>query len=42
MADPIAPLSFVTRETRKMDIRSGLVNAVSYGGTHVCIVMGKI
>jgi 3-oxoacyl-[acyl-carrier-protein] synthase II len=42
LADPLAPLLFVTGEARKMDIRSGLVNAVSYGGTHVSIVMRKL
>jgi len=42
LADPMAPLSFVMGETRKMDVRKGLVNAVSYGGTHVSIVMGKV
>lgn len=39
---PIAPLSFITGKARNMDIRNGLVNAVSYGGTNVSIVMRKM
>ncbi|HVO67851.1 MAG TPA: beta-ketoacyl-[acyl-carrier-protein] synthase family protein [Syntrophales bacterium] len=42
LKNPIAPLSFVTGKTKNMDIRSGLVNAVSYGGTDVSIVMSKM
>jgi 3-oxoacyl-[acyl-carrier-protein] synthase II len=42
LSDPIAELPFVTGRSREIDIRNGLINAVSYGGTNVCIVMGKI
>jgi 3-oxoacyl-[acyl-carrier-protein] synthase II len=42
LADPIEPLFFTTGEARKMNIRNGIINAVSHGGTNVCIVMGKI
>ena len=42
LSAPIAALSFVTSEAREMNIRNGLINAVSYGGTNVCIVMRKI
>ncbi|HYA15690.1 MAG TPA: beta-ketoacyl-[acyl-carrier-protein] synthase family protein [Syntrophales bacterium] len=42
LKNPIAPLSFVTGKARNMDIRNGLVNAVSYGGTNVSIIMRKI
>ena len=40
--NPIAPLSFITGKAGNMDIRNGLVNAVSYGGTNVSIVMRKM
>ena len=40
--NPIVPLSFITGKARNMDIRNGLVNAVSYGGTNVSIVMRKM
>ncbi len=39
--DPIAPLRFATGEAKKTDVRNGLINAVSYGGTNVSIVMRK-
>jgi 3-oxoacyl-[acyl-carrier-protein] synthase II len=39
---PIAELPFVTGRSREIDIRTGLLNAVSYGGTNVSVVMGKI
>jgi len=42
LANPIAPLSFTTGKARKMDIRNGLVNAVSYGGTNVSVIMRKM
>ena len=42
LARPIVPLSFITGKARNMDIRNGLVNAVSYGGTNVSIVMSKM
>ena len=42
LSDPIAELPFVTGRSREIDIRNGLINAVSHGGTNVCIVMGKI
>ncbi len=40
--NPIAPLSFITGKAGNMDIRNGLVNAVSHGGTNVSIVMRKM
>lgn len=40
--DPIIELPFITGESRKMDVRNGLVNAFSYGGTNVSIVMRKL
>ena len=42
LVDPIVQLPFVTGEARKIDIRNGLLNAFSYGGTNVSIVMRKI
>jgi 3-oxoacyl-[acyl-carrier-protein] synthase II len=42
LVDPIARLSFVMGKARNMDIRNGLVNAVSYGGTNVSVVMRKM
>jgi 3-oxoacyl-[acyl-carrier-protein] synthase II len=42
LSDPIAPLSFVTGDTRQMNIRHAVMNAVSYGGTNVSIIMSKI
>jgi 3-oxoacyl-(acyl-carrier-protein) synthase len=40
--DPIIELPFITGESRKMDIRNGLVNTFSHGGTNVSIVMRKL
>jgi 3-oxoacyl-(acyl-carrier-protein) synthase len=42
LVDPIVPLPFVTGMARKIDIRNGLLNAFSHGGTNVSIVMRKI
>ncbi len=42
LGDPIAPLSFVTGKAREMNIRYGLVNAFSYGGTNVALVLRKV
>ncbi|MBI4633629.1 MAG: beta-ketoacyl-[acyl-carrier-protein] synthase family protein [Deltaproteobacteria bacterium] len=42
LADPITPLRYATHEVKPMDTRSGLINAVSYGGTNVTIVMRRI
>lgn len=42
LSGPGAELPFVTGRSRDIDIRTGLLNAVSYGGTNVCIVMGKV
>jgi 3-oxoacyl-[acyl-carrier-protein] synthase II len=42
LVDPIVPLHYVTGEARKADIKNGLLNAFSHGGTNVSIVMRKI
>jgi len=42
LADPIAPLSFIIDKAKKIDIRNGLLNAFSYGGTNVSIAMRKV
>jgi 3-oxoacyl-[acyl-carrier-protein] synthase II len=42
LINPLAPLLFVTQEFRNMDIQAGLLNAVSYGGTNVSLVMRKL
>jgi len=42
LTEPIAPLTFITGTAKNMIIRQGLINAVSYGGTHVAIVVRHI
>jgi 3-oxoacyl-[acyl-carrier-protein] synthase II len=42
LVEPIVHLPFVTGEARKINIRNGLLNAFSYGGTNVSIVMRKM
>jgi 3-oxoacyl-[acyl-carrier-protein] synthase II len=39
---PIAPLYFAAGNTRQMNIRNAVMNAVSYGGTNVSIIMSRI
>jgi len=38
LTDPIKPLNIVTGRSMKTDIRFGLMNGISYGGTNVSIV----
>ena len=38
LTDPIKPLNIVTGRSMKTDIRCGLMNGISYGGTNVSIV----
>ena len=42
LTEPMAPLPFVTGAAKDMIIRHGLLNAVSYGGTHAAIVAGRM
>lgn len=42
LARPIAPLSFSAEKSRGLNIRNGLLNAVSHGGTNMAIVMSRI
>jgi 3-oxoacyl-[acyl-carrier-protein] synthase II len=42
LAEPIAPLCFATAQTSELNIRHGMMNAVSFGGTHVSIIMNRI
>ncbi len=42
LSDPILPLCFATGRAGEINIRHGLINAVSHGGTNLSIVMGQI
>ena len=42
LVHPIVPLSFTTGEAKNMNIRHGLLNAVSHGGTNVSIIMSRV
>jgi len=42
LAKPIAPLSFSAGQARDLNIRNGIMNAVSHGGTNVSIVMSRM
>ena len=42
LVEPMAPLCFATGQTRDLNIRHGLINAVSFGGTNVSIVMSRV
>ena len=39
LTEPITPLPFITNTAKNMTIHQGLLNAVSYGGTHVALVV---
>ncbi len=42
LVHPIVPLSFTSGEAKNMNIRHGLLNAVSHGGTNVSIIMSRV
>ena len=41
LTEPIAPLPFITGVAKSVTIRQGLLNAASYGGTNVAIVIRR-
>ena len=42
LTEPIVPLDFAAGRARDLPIRQGMINAVSFGGTNVSIVMNRI
>jgi len=42
LVNPIAPLNFTTGQYKEENIRHGLLNAVSHGGTNVSIIMSRV
>jgi len=42
LVNPIAPLNFTTGRFKEANIRHGLLNAVSHGGTNVSIIMSRV
>jgi 3-oxoacyl-[acyl-carrier-protein] synthase II len=42
LAEPMAPLRFATGQARELNICHGMMNAVSFGGANVSIIMSRV